>query len=201
VWHEWDTATPPPTFELPLETSNVVDANGEIFPRLHHYWFVHPEHPISAEDFHGLMECMVETHGSDPDAKDLARVLRVPGSWHQKGNPHHVQIVGGCHARYGRDELIAAFPPPVRHKPDPKAPRPTFNGHAPLGLERFHAPLKSIPADTYGMCIRDGQAPPRSGPSRSTPMAAPSRHARSRHSPARMARAAGDGLKAGCSRG
>ena len=88
-----------------------VDTNGEIFPRLHHYWFVDPEHPISAEDFHGLMECMVETHGSDPDAKDLARVLRLPGSWHQKGDPHQVKIVGGCHARYGRDELIKAFPP------------------------------------------------------------------------------------------
>jgi hypothetical protein len=115
VWHEWDTAAPPPAFELPpslvVESSVGVDTNGEIFPRLHHYWFVDPEHPISAEDFHGLMECMVETHGSDPDAKDLARVLRLPGSWHQKGDPHQVKIVGGCHARYGRDELIKAFPP------------------------------------------------------------------------------------------
>ena len=115
VWHEWDTAAPRPAFELPpslvVESSVGVDTNGEIFPRLHHYWFVDPEHPISAEDFHGLMECMVETHGSDPDAKDLARVLRLPGSWHQKGDPHQVKIVGGCHARYGRDELIKAFPP------------------------------------------------------------------------------------------
>jgi hypothetical protein len=52
------------------------------------------------------METMVEAHGSDPDAKDLARVLRLPGSWHQKGDPHQVRIVGGCEARYGRDELI-----------------------------------------------------------------------------------------------
>jgi len=44
-------------------------ANDEIFPKLHHYWFVDPEHPISADDFHGLMACMVETYGPDPDAK------------------------------------------------------------------------------------------------------------------------------------
>jgi hypothetical protein len=92
VFHEWDTAAPPPAFELPpsliVETSTSVDANGEVFPKLHSYWFVDPEHSISAEDFHGVMERMVEAHGSDPDAKDLARVLRLPGSWHQKGDPH-----------------------------------------------------------------------------------------------------------------
>ena len=100
VFHEWDTAAPPPSFELPpslvVETSTVVGANGDIFSKLRHYWLIDPEHPISAEDFHCVMECMVETHGSDPDAKDLARVLRLPGSWHQKANPHQVRIVGGC---------------------------------------------------------------------------------------------------------
>ena len=162
VFHEWDTGAPPPNFallpSLIVETSTVVDANGEIFPKLHSYWFVDREHPISADDFHGIMERMVETHGSDPDAKDLARVLRLPGTWHQKGEPHQVRIVGGCEARYTRIELLEAFPPPVRRKPDPKAPRPTFNGYAPPGLERFTAPLKAIPADAYGDCIKVGQA-------------------------------------------
>ena len=138
IFHEWDTAAPPPAFELPpslvVETSTGIDVNGEVFSKLHSYWLIDTEHPISAEDFHGIMETMVEARGSDPDAKDLARVLRLPGSWHQKGDPHQVQIVGGCEALYGRDELIKAFPPPVRHKPDPKAPRPTLNGHAPPGL-------------------------------------------------------------------
>src|SRR5262245_54622574 len=162
IFHEWDTAAPPPAFELPpsliVETSLAIDANGEIFPKLHHYWFVDREHPISAQDFHGIMEAMVERHGSDPDAKDLARVLRLPGSWHHKGEPHQVRIVGGCSARYDRDELIKAFPPPVRHKRDPKASRPKFNGHAPPGLERFIVPLRGIPADDYGTCIKIGQA-------------------------------------------
>ena len=46
----------------------------------------------------------------------------------------------------------------MRHKADPKAPRPTLNGHAPPGLERFSAPLKAIPAVDYGTTIRVGQA-------------------------------------------
>src|SRR5262249_22988227 len=47
---------------------------------------------------------------------------------------------------------------PARHKPDPTAERPKFNGHAPPGLERFHEPLKAISAFNYGDCIRVGQA-------------------------------------------
>ena len=97
VFHEWDTAaSTEPSVTRTSVTSSVVDANGDIFSKLHHYWLIDPEHPIIAENFHCVMECMVESHGSDPDAKDLARVLRLPGSWHQKANPHQVRIVGGC---------------------------------------------------------------------------------------------------------
>src|SRR5262249_58280169 len=53
---------------------------------------------------------------------------------------------------------MALPPPPTRHKPDPSASRPKFNGHAPPGLERFHGPLKAIPADDYGIAIKVGQA-------------------------------------------
>src|SRR5262249_1350433 len=49
---------------------------------------------------------------------------------------------------YTREELLEGFPPPPRHKPDPSAPRPKFNGHAPHGLERFHEPLKAPPTIT-----------------------------------------------------
>src|SRR5262249_20627899 len=116
------------------------------------------EHPTTGEDFDGIMECMVETFGSDPDAKDRARVLRLPGSSHLKSEQHRVRIIGGCFARYTRDELLEAFPPPPRHVPNQNVPRPKFNGHAPPGLERFHEPLKAIPADNYGIAIKVGQA-------------------------------------------
>ena len=80
ILHERDTAAPPPSFELPpslvVETSLAIDENGEIFPKLRSYWFVDREHPISAEDFHGIMECMAERHGSDPDAKDCSAGAR-----------------------------------------------------------------------------------------------------------------------------
>jgi hypothetical protein len=52
LFHEWDTAAPPPAFELPpslvVETSVSVDGNGEVFPKQHSYWLIDPEHPISS---------------------------------------------------------------------------------------------------------------------------------------------------------
>ena len=37
-------------------------------------------------EFDGVMQTMVSVYGSDPNAKDRARVLRLPGFWHQKAN-------------------------------------------------------------------------------------------------------------------
>jgi hypothetical protein len=41
IFHEWDTAAPPPAFELPpslvVETSTGIDVNGEVFSKLHSY--------------------------------------------------------------------------------------------------------------------------------------------------------------------
>jgi hypothetical protein len=48
----------------------------------------------ACEEFAAVQLRMVESYGSDPNAKDLARVLRVPGFLHQKdrASPHMVRI-------------------------------------------------------------------------------------------------------------
>jgi DNA primase RepB-like protein len=124
----------------PIPPSIIVETSPGHF---HVYWLILTGSPITPEDFQGIMMCLVENYGSDPDAKDLARRLRFPGTWNVKPHrqPHQVKIVQATGARYSRDELLNAFPPPPRRKPDPSASRPKFNGHAPPGLERFHEPL------------------------------------------------------------
>jgi putative DNA primase/helicase len=155
IFAEMDIAEPLKPWPIP--PSIIVETSPGHF---HVYWLILSGTPVTAEDFQGIMMCLVESYGSDPDAKDLARRLRFPGTWNLKPNrePHQVKIVEATGARYSRDELLEAFPPPTRRKPDPSEPRPKFNGHAAPGLERFHQPLKSIPAIQYGVCIRVGQA-------------------------------------------
>ena len=55
---------------------------------------------------------MIETYGSDRNAKDICRVLRVPGFLNRKhGDPHQVRVVSSPGWRYSRAEILAAFPP------------------------------------------------------------------------------------------
>jgi hypothetical protein len=69
------------------------------------------------DKFRAVMETMIEDFGSDPNAKDVSRVLRLAGFPHQKdpANPHTVRIVEACEAPpYSWDEVTAVIPARVR---------------------------------------------------------------------------------------
>lgn len=57
--------------------------------------------------FSSMMEVMIGQYGSDKNVKDLARVLRIPGFIHQKGDPFMVRILDANEALplYGDDVL------------------------------------------------------------------------------------------------
>jgi len=67
----------------------------------------------TADEFTGMMQRMIRDHGSDPDAKDLARVLRLAGFNNLKdpANPFLVEIANVSGTRYGRADLVKTFPP------------------------------------------------------------------------------------------
>jgi putative DNA primase/helicase len=155
VFGELDHGTPD---HWPLEPSFIVETSTEHY---HPYWLIDPEHPLLPFDFTAIMMRLIETYGSDPDAKDLARVLRLAGTWNLKAGrrSHLVGVVHESGCRYTRAELLAAFPPPA---PRPSlarqvGPRPKFNSRLAPGLERFTEPMNAIPADQYGEWIRVGQ--------------------------------------------
>lgn len=75
----------------------------------HAYWLV-----PSGEDFarfRELQQQLAAYYGSDPAVCDLPRVMRLPGTFHRKGEPVLVQLVS-CHPelRYSLDQLAAAHP-------------------------------------------------------------------------------------------
>jgi Protein of unknown function (DUF3631)/RepB DNA-primase from phage plasmid len=85
----------------------------------HRYWLVQGDWPADDQgrkDFASVMARMVASYGSDKSAKDISRVLRVPGFLHRKNPnaPHMVAVVGGNGLRYTRAEILAAFPPPEK---------------------------------------------------------------------------------------
>jgi len=78
----------------------------------HHYFMCNG---LELADFKPIQWRMINDYGSDPNAHDLPRVLRVPGFYHNKENPHLVSILheSGEQA-YSRDQLITAFPPSAK---------------------------------------------------------------------------------------
>ncbi len=84
----------------------------ETSPGKQHQWlFVDG---LSMANFEAVQRFLVAETGSDPSAKDLARVLRVPGFYNMKtelSEPHLVRVTSGDGVRYTSDEITRVFPP------------------------------------------------------------------------------------------
>jgi hypothetical protein len=76
--------------DLPLDPHLRIESS----PGKHHDYLL-IERTDDFKTWDGVMNTMVTVHGSDPNAKDRSRVLRLPGFYHQKdpSQPHMVKIV------------------------------------------------------------------------------------------------------------
>ena len=127
---------------LPLEASIIVESS----PGKCQAYFLSDD--LSKEDFPQCMECLVTYHKADKGAKCLSRVLRLPGFYHQKGDPFQVKIIASSGQSYSSEEFVAAFPPVQRA---PKQKKPVAGKKVPSDIVDA---LSHIPADDY-TCYRD----------------------------------------------
>lgn len=157
VWCEADGELPRP---FPIPPTMVVRSSTG---KHHYYWLLLDDWPADEQgrtDFAGVMRRMVQNYGCDPNAADIARVLRMPGTWHTKdiGNPQMVELVDAGGSTYTRAEILAAFPPIAEERPRP-------NGYAPPPLrsdevERLRSALFRLSSDdrvewiNFGMAIK-----------------------------------------------
>lgn len=133
VFQEDDGAGKP----LPLEPHMVVESSPGHF----HRWVLCED--MSPEEYDGVMETMVAEYGSDPNAKDRARVLRLAGFYNRKRpEPHMVRIVEqSAVIPYPGSRVMAAFPPTVhREQQGQKAPGQQVDPHK---IERLISELMS----------------------------------------------------------
>lgn len=111
VWCERDQPGP----RLPLDPSLRIRTSPG---RGHDYLLCDPSDPLALAEAERINRQIATEYGGDRQACDLARVLRLAGSWHLKAPPFRVEIIGGTGETYSRAELIDAFPAP------PPMPRP-----------------------------------------------------------------------------
>lgn len=101
-WVEDDAGTAP---ETPLQPHFIVETSPGKF---HKYFLVDG---VAVEQHQQIQQTLVNHYGSDPNAKDAARVLRVPGFFHNKGEPFMVRLIHESGAKpYTVAEMLAAFP-------------------------------------------------------------------------------------------
>jgi hypothetical protein len=105
----------PRTTALKLPPSIVVrSARGN-----HTYWLLAPEQTLEA--FTAAQKHLAKVYTSDFTVCDLPRVMRLPGSLHQKANPILVMLEEiHPERRYSIDEVLAAHP---TRKPRPRTTR------------------------------------------------------------------------------
>ena len=102
------------TTALPLQPSLIVESSPGKIPSntslASDHW---PADEQGSAEHRAIEERMIESYGSDPNAKDLCRVLRVPGFLHRKdkNRPHLVRVVSSPGWRYPRQQIVDAFPP------------------------------------------------------------------------------------------
>lgn len=86
----------------------VMSVNG-----LHAYWYAKPGESLDRHEYAATNKHLIHRFAGDPAAKDIARVLRIPGFKHNKGNPEGVQTLFEVpNRRYSAAEIRAAFPLP-----------------------------------------------------------------------------------------
>ncbi len=108
VWQDDDTGF---NGDYPLKPNIVVQTSLGKFQR---YWLVDD---LTQEQHGQVMERMVSDYGADNGAKDLARILRVPGFFHNKGDPFLVHVIGAINPTpYRQYEVMQAFPPVGKKK-------------------------------------------------------------------------------------
>ena len=131
VFIEADNGAPQ---NLPIRPSLVVTSSPGKF---HYYFLVDPTDSKNFDEFDGVMHTMVEQYKCDPNAKDLSRVLRLPGFAHVKSKQFTVtfdtdntqtqltqdQVSANQQYRYTWADIKRHFPPSQKHKQFTKAGR------------------------------------------------------------------------------
>ena len=99
----------PPVLPFPLLPSLRIQTSQG---KQHCYWLINSNAVPAVAEATAMQAAIVEQFGADRNAKDVARVLRLAGTLHQKDGAQRVQIVDANGMRYTRHQLQEAFPPP-----------------------------------------------------------------------------------------
>ena len=138
------------TNQFPIDPHFIVESS----PNKYHYYFLCDG--LGIDEFKPVMQCMVNNYGSDHRAMDTARVLRVAGFYHQKGERHRVKVIHQSGALpYKREKIITAFPPALKQQ-QTTPENPTKEVLSIADLKLLRSALNFFDAYDYELWIKFG---------------------------------------------
>jgi len=161
-WQEDDEGTGKDVLPIEPKPSITVKSSPG---RFHRYWLISDGRlPGYEAKFADLMSVMVSRYASDPNAKDISRVLRLPGFYHSKYNPAKgldgtpvlvrlIKPTGNDAPRLTFDAAFKAFGcPEVEAVPGVVAPK-SYSEIVPAAKQIFE--MKSAIRHAYDYNVRD----------------------------------------------
>jgi hypothetical protein len=143
----------------PLPPHIVVESSPGKF---HRYWLIDTDaDPVEWPQWSAVERRMVADFGSDPNAKDPARVLRLPGFFHLKNpaQPHLVRIVEESTAQaFTWDAITQAIPPLTEDPPNHDELRAVSGTGIREPLKTGSAMCGIDPDCDYGVWLKIGMA-------------------------------------------
>lgn len=114
--------------------------------KYHYYWLTST---TNIEESQRVQQTLVDEYGCDPNARDAARVLRIPGTYHKKGEtPFLVTAEYIVDSPYMWDVILQAFPPAKRvvktnHNESGKFDKNSAESKI-VSSENFHETLRDL---------------------------------------------------------
>jgi P4 family phage/plasmid primase-like protien len=106
VFVDLDGSPLQPVLACRLEPHIVIESSPD---RYHAYWIVDG---LPLDQFTPVQKAIIARFGGDKAVHDLPRVMRLPGFWHQKGEPFQTRVHGiSDRMPYTAEQILAEFPP------------------------------------------------------------------------------------------
>ena len=115
IWADDDEIRDQPRNDFPILPNAIV---GTSQGKYHYYWLTTTDR---IEEWGNVMNGIALTYNTDGNAKDLVRVLRIPGFLHQKHQPFQSIAYLGTKELYPWETIVQAFPPSTISKPSVKS--------------------------------------------------------------------------------
>lgn len=100
----------------PLKPSAIVETKNGV----HAYWYAKDQTPVNHSQYRHVQTGLVKFFNGDMSARDIARVLRIPDTWHLKGEPYLVRVVHQLPESqtpyYTASDLLRYYPAPERRE-------------------------------------------------------------------------------------